>query len=307
MHRFGNILVVLDRVSAFDDNLLQGKALAERDGAQLTLAVCLQEFGNDGDRQDLQSAYVDQLRDRLDELADGLSAAGTDASAKLLFGRPSLEVIVQVLHVGHDLVIKTAQRTGAVRPSPLGATDLHLLRDCPCPVWILPPSGADAGVVLAAVDTATATSEDAILNDSIIETALALAAMTNAPVHLVHAWSLSLVQSVLKTPWLNVAGGSNSARVREQVDVNRRRFDDFVARHRLAAQNLQFHYVEGEPEDIIPALARDLDAGVIVMGTESRSGVPELLDGNTVEVILTRVDCSVLAIKPPDFKTPVAI
>lgn len=43
--------------------------------------------------------------------------------------------------------------------------------------------------------------------------------------------------------------------------------------------------------DVIPSLAADLKANLIVMGTVGRGGVPGLLIGNTAETILNRCDC----------------
>jgi len=47
-------------------------------------------------------------------------------------------------------------------------------------------------------------------------------------------------------------------------------------------------------------------ADLVVMGTVSRTGIPGLLIGNTAEVILNNLECSVLAVKPADFATPVS-
>ena len=54
-------------------------------------------------------------------------------------------------------------------------------------------------------------------------------------------------------------------------------------------------------------MAKQLAADVIVMGTVARTGVPGFIMGNTAETILNQIDCSVLAIKPPGFETPVAV
>ena len=43
------------------------------------------------------------------------------------------------------------------------------------------------------------------------------------------------------------------------------------------------------------------------MGTVGRTGIPGVIIGNTAEAILNRVTCSVLAVKPPDFETPVTL
>jgi len=44
---------------------------------------------------------------------------------------------------------------------------------------------------------------------------------------------------------------------------------------------------------------------LIVMGTLARAGVEGLLIGNTAEKILSRIDCSVLALKPEGFVSPI--
>ena len=69
---------------------------------------------------------------------------------------------------------------------------------------------------------------------------------------------------------------------------------------------MQLHFREGQPESVIPEVARETDAEVIVMATVGRTGIPGLIIGNTAEAVLNQVDCSVLAVKPASFVTPVA-
>ena len=57
----------------------------------------------------------------------------------------------------------------------------------------------------------------------------------------------------------------------------------------------------------IPALAKQIDADLVVMGTVVRTGVAGFIMGNTAETILNQSNCSVLAIKPPGFQTPVEL
>jgi nucleotide-binding universal stress UspA family protein len=75
----------------------------------------------------------------------------------------------------------------------------------------------------------------------------------------------------------------------------------------LAYLKPQEHLLRGSPSREIPALAKRLEADLVVMGTVGRSGIPGLLMGNTAETILYQLDCSVLAIKPPGFVSPVAV
>ncbi|HOO52306.1 MAG TPA: universal stress protein [Alphaproteobacteria bacterium] len=43
----------------------------------------------------------------------------------------------------------------------------------------------------------------------------------------------------------------------------------------------------------------------MVMGTVGRTGIPGFFIGNTADSVLRQVGCSVLAIKPKGFSTPV--
>jgi nucleotide-binding universal stress UspA family protein len=52
-------------------------------------------------------------------------------------------------------------------------------------------------------------------------------------------------------------------------------------------------------------LAANLQADLVVMGTIARTGISGFIIGNTAESILDQLTCSVLAVKPPGFVTPV--
>jgi nucleotide-binding universal stress UspA family protein len=66
----------------------------------------------------------------------------------------------------------------------------------------------------------------------------------------------------------------------------------------------KLHLVKGMPEKEIPLLAKQQLADLVVMGTVARTGIPGFIVGNTAESILEQVHCSVLAIKPDGFKSP---
>ena len=69
----------------------------------------------------------------------------------------------------------------------------------------------------------------------------------------------------------------------------------------------KLHVIEGDATHVVPSLASQLDADLIVMGTVARTGIAGFFIGNTAESILTSIDCSVLAVKPPGFVSPVKL
>ena len=83
--------------------------------------------------------------------------------------------------------------------------------------------------------------------------------------------------------------------------------NDLIDRYDLSSIEHTIHLIKGEPEKIIPSLAIERNTNLIVLGTVARTGIVGLVIGNTAERILDTVDCSVLAVKPDGFITPVTI
>ena len=52
---------------------------------------------------------------------------------------------------------------------------------------------------------------------------------------------------------------------------------------------------------------KQYDIDLLVMGTVARSGIPGLVIGNTAERLLPQVPCSLLAVKPAGFESPVTL
>ena len=58
---------------------------------------------------------------------------------------------------------------------------------------------------------------------------------------------------------------------------------------------------------MIPEQAMKKRVELVVMGTVCRTGIAGLFIGNTAEKALHQLDCSVLAVKPEGFVTPVRL
>ena len=71
--------------------------------------------------------------------------------------------------------------------------------------------------------------------------------------------------------------------------------------------SIKKHLIKGWARKEIPNLAKEIDTDIIVMGTVARTAIPGVFMGNTAETILNKINCSVLAIKPGGFKTPVVL
>jgi nucleotide-binding universal stress UspA family protein len=250
----------------------------------------------------LEDVVLKERRDHLDRLAAALRDEGIEGGAELLTGKPAEEITREVLRGAYDLVIKTTrgkQSTGVG----LGTTALRLMRICPCAVWAVHATaeGGPYKKVLAAINPCEGESQRARLNRKVLEVARSLAEFEGSELHVIHAWE-AYAQDVLtmKMSEEQIAEYHQAAHDEAEARVER-----FLSGFDFAVAMENVHLVKGFREDAIPEFARENQVDVIVMGTIGRAGMSGLVIGNSAERLLDRVECSVLAIKPDDFVSPV--
>ncbi|MBR9876574.1 MAG: universal stress protein, partial [Vibrionaceae bacterium] len=66
-----------------------------------------------------------------------------------------------------------------------------------------------------------------------------------------------------------------------------------------------FHLLHGKADDQIPDSVDELEIDVLVMGTLARTGISGFVIGNTAENILQSISCSLVAMKPEGFVSPI--
>jgi len=313
-----NILFVVEEASVEQDAAVRrAVTLAESAQGRLTLLDVrakprlgpLRELLDSGD---VESRVLEQEQERVDRLL----APHRDRpriSTAVRFGTPFVEAVRDVVEHGRDLLIK-ATGDGGAHDFLFGGTDQHLLRKCPCPVWLLHHETAPKYrriVVAVDVDPWGEQGEDCGLNDEILEWAASIAVSDSAELHVVHAWE-SITEQMVRVFSAALSEEQQATNTEREVRAYREALASLMDRLRERIGSDAYDYLsprvqlrEGNPRTAIPALAGDLEADLVVMGTLSRSGIPGLLIGNTAEVILNNVACSVLAVKPRGFEAPV--
>ena len=254
----------------------------------------------------IREHIVEEESQRLEQWVDFIRQSGVPVGGKMLYGTPFLEIIREVLRNEHDLVMTTAEGRGGLKERLFGSTTMHLMRKCPCPVWVIKPSQPEWHTrILAAVDPAPLDEEQYAVNIKIMDLATALARRQQSELVVVHTWTFPVEHSLRSGyvgPSVEVDRWVDEAR-----DLHRRRLIELLRPYPLQDLKSQVYLLKGEPGHLIPELAAEKEVGLIVMGTVSRTGVAGLLIGNTAERILRQVDCSVLTVKPDGFVTPVRL
>lgn len=243
----------------------------------------------------------------LEEIIATIRQAGVQVSGKILNGTPFLEIIREVLRNGHDLVIIAAEGGGGFREMLFGSTTMHLMRKCPCPVWVFKPDQAEGYArIMTAVDPTPHDEARNSLNDKIMELAISLARSERSELIIVHTWVL-YGESMLRNSRARLPKYKVDQMVREERDAHKLRLIRLLKQYPLEDLQFKVYMLKGNAGRLIPALAKALEIELIVMGTVCRTGVAGMLIGNTSEQVLNQVNCSVLTVKPEGFITPVKL
>ena len=324
MKRFKDILCVVEAGEAREPALERAVTLAENNQASLTVVDVTERVATSIGKPegvpvsaDLQAAMVSVQAQVLETLVNPYRKR-INIETKVLVGTPFLEIVREVLRNGRDLVIKTPENQDWLDRL-FGSDDMHLLRKCPCPVWLIKPQAPKAyRCILAAVDVGddyppAELESRRTLNRRILEIASSLALADFAELHVVHAW-YAVGESTMRSGFMRTSEEQVIAHVEQvrrqhgaSLDALMREVTGHLGQDALNYLKPQTHLVKGWARKEIPALAKQIEADLVVMGTVARTGVPGFIMGNTAETILNQIDCSVLAIKPPGFVTPVTL
>lgn len=321
MKRFSNILLVVDESTDYSAALKRGATLARNNQAGLTLCTIVDTVPSEvrmgvitvTPREVLDIATA-KKREWLEDAANSSTTAGVSIDTKVLVGRPFLEIIRQVLRNDHDLIIKCADADSGLREILFSSTDKHLMRKCPCPVWIVKPTERQNYLrILAAVDQDSEEPVKDALNRQILEMATSLALAEYSEAHIVHAWEV-FGEGLLRSHDWDFSEAEFKAMLEEEASERRCWLENVVNNHGTSADakstdvlDLRLHVIKGPARYVVSDLARELDVDLVVMGTVARTGIDGFFMGNTAESILGELNCSVLTIKPPGFTSPVTL
>lgn len=311
MDRFKNILVSASPGHLEAMTLRAAIRLADANGARLTVVDVVaptprlyRALHSRGRIVDVQAGLMRHRQESLRHLADN-TRVGADTQVKVLEGEPFLEVIRHVLAHHNDLVIVGGEEVERSVTPELSSEVMHLLRKCPVPVWVMRPSRAEKTRILALVDPDPGDPVRDSLNGLVLQLATSLARREDAELHVGHAWELAGEGMLRSSPYLGLAGDEVDEMVVAARDAHREQLRLLTDTFRVDEFGASVHLVQGDAGTVLPTLVERVHASLVVMGTVSRTGIKGLIIGNTAETILRSTRCSVLAVKPQGFVTPV--
>src|SRR5690554_2097480 len=257
MQAIRTILVVMTPSQPEELALKRAKLIAGVTQSRLHLLVC--------DKRGEHAKY-------LADTAQALKEDGYEVTTQQAWHESFHETIIQAQQAEScGLVIKQHFPENPLKRALLTPDDWKLLRYCPCPVLIAKSNRPwSEGKILAAVDVGNSSSEHRQLHASLIENAYSVAAIAQAQLHVFCAYPAPMLSAADPTFQLRE---TIEARYREQAA-------DFASEHEIDPQHM--HLKEGDADNLIPLMARELDAAVTIIGTVARTGLSGALIGNKI-------------------------
>jgi nucleotide-binding universal stress UspA family protein len=224
----------------------------------------------------------------IERAADGLRAKGIEVDVVYSTDSAALAISRLAVEQGAELVVTGKRARGRYDERKIGSVSTKLLREAPCAVWILKPGASPRPrTIVAATDLSP-------VGTRAIRAAAEIARYLNASLHVVHAFQIDMEAQM---------GGHKAEFEQKRRGEATRQIEDDLGED---ADLAEIHIGVSSPTRAVLDCEAQLEPDLVVMGTVSRGGIAGMLVGNTAERLLGKLDCSILAVKPADFVSPVA-
>jgi len=305
------ILVIVDPYA--EDHPVVGRAidLAKRLGMGIDLFSCYFESPLASEVAALIpytencEATLDEQLSLLHDLAKPYENENIDITIKAAWDSPMCEGIVrEVLRSTPRFVIKETHYHSAISRALFSNTDWQLIRHCPAPLWLVKPDGKiSEPTIMAAVDPSNAADLDASLDTLILSEAFDLTRQFGGTVHAVHVFDAAPHIATASTSIVSFSA-INVDEITEKAEAaHTAAMAELTIRFTLPDDHV--HIQNGKAIDLLPYMARDLSADLVIMGAVNRGRLEQVVIGSTAERVLDHLPCDVLIVKPAGFVSPI--
>ena len=306
-----NVLAYVDERIESERAVELGIEIASRNRGSLKavaviepLALAFDEAGLSCGEESLAKALLMANDERLREIASRLGRDSIRIAIETRIGATWIEVVRAAMSESSDLVIKTAR--GRTRRSwPLfSSTALHLLRKCPAPVWLVAPNGPLAPRrILAVVSPEPGNPARNSFEGEVLARAEELAGLFGAELDVLCCWHLAsedlLARHLEPRYLLRVIDGMR--------DEMHGALDALLAPFSGRIDERCVHLQKGTESAEALALVEARGSDLVVLGSIGPDAGPGMMISEEVENLVQRVSCSILAIKPAGFRSPIRL
>lgn len=295
-----NMMVVIDPSSESQPALEQAEEIALSYGAKLTALLCVYDRAAEIDTvlggtllKNLRKPVLAKKREWLEQLLRPYRDRGLDITAKVEWEKHEHEIINRLVETnGYGLIIKTAHHNSALKRILFTPVDWKLIRTCKASTLFIQKKAAlRGGQLLLALDLMEEDKDLEQMNRFLLEETIKVAETLNLDINLVNAYPSIYVFATFApqefSPPIIQKNIKDAHHDALQVIAERYNID----KNRTFLQ-------EGLVGSAVTEVANDICAGIVVVGSHSRVGIPGFFYGNSAESILETIDRNLLVLKP---------
>ena len=306
MINYQHILAVVELERDTQPALSRAQEISDKTGATITAMLVVYDLSYDmttmlspDEREAMKDAVTKEHASWLSEHLRQLGFSHIDIVVQ--WNNRAFEAVIHhVIDNDIDLVVKATKRHDDLASVIFTPTDWHLLRKCPSPVLLVKEHDwPEGGQIIAAVNVGSEDDEHNLLNDKLTVIANDYAKLLNGNVNLVNSYPSTPLNIAIEVPEFDPDAYNNSVKHHHQAEMA-----GHAKKYGITTANT--YVKEGLPEKVIPMVAKDIDAELVIIGTVGRGGLSAALIGNTAEHVIDELDCDVLAVKPDGFVSPLA-
>ncbi|CDL86989.1 universal stress protein UspE [Xenorhabdus cabanillasii] len=311
MANYQNLLVAIDPDQDDQPALRRAVYIVQRNGGRIKAFLPIYDLSYDmttllspEERNAMRKGVIGQRVAWIKQQAHYYLESGIDIEIKVVWHNRFYEAIIQEVISGeHDLLLKMAHQHSLLESMIFTPLDWHLLRKCPCPVWMVKDQiWPEKGSAVVAVNLSNEESYHNELNLKLVRETQELAnRIVKEPlIHLVSAYPAAPLNIATELPDFDPNVYNRALRGQHLVAMKE-------LRQKFCISEEQTHVQEGLPEKVIPEICEEINAGVVVLGILGRTGLSAAFLGNTAEHVIDRLKCDLLAIKPDGFVCPIDV
>lgn len=266
---FTNIFVVYDPTRPEQPALERAAAIAGESSINLHVFACIYaDLDKSADKAEETKWLIEGQKEKLAAAVAPLVEQGIDVLTEVEWDGDWYSAVVRAsIRHSADVVLKSTYRHSSRQRILNRTSDWTLIRECQCPVLLVREGErSDMRKVLAAIDVRAEGKSYERLNQQIINFSQQVLDTSSAEVHFINAFK-DLKAFPDRNELIKNCGVSSD----------------------------RIHIQMGEPEEVIVDRARDIEASLVVVGNSGRSGLSAVINGNTVEKVLDKLECDVLA------------
>ncbi|HRD71234.1 MAG TPA: universal stress protein [Legionella sp.] len=311
MKRFRKILFVSHGINEESGALEQAIRLALDNNAELSILIISPDFPER--LKEYESSYVTWLKEQMDaRVAKAKSTLKSDQKKipiimDIEFGyAPDVRIIKYLLKHQHDLLIKEIEPN--LKCKGFKSLDMELLRKCPSALFLHRPlkNTSRKAQVAVAIDANDVDLTGQKLAVKLLELSHSLATRYSGNLNIITCWDFPMEDYLRQSLWVKISDNEVDNMVSNVKHEHGLSLRHLIAEAKIG-ENYSIAYLKGNPTTLIPKAATEKEIDILVMGTLARTGITGFIIGNTAEDILQEIDCSLLALKPEGFISPVKI